>query len=277
MQKAKNWNRNNFGNIFRRKERIFRRLQGIDKAIASGSPKSCDDILQSLWREYDEIVIQKEIDWAQIAHCNWLAMGDKNTRFFHESAKLKKKRMRFDMLKDDNGSWISDQDKLRDMAVNFFKSLYSEDCNVAYGSLHTINRFTRLEGNTISFIQRVPLNHEIKEVVFSMGGIKAPVPDGLHALFFQSQWDTVGPAVCDFVRQVFGYPDCIMDVNETLLVLIPKTDNPETIKQFHPISLCEVIYKVVTKLIASRIKSHMNHLIGPNQCSFISGRTVMIM
>lgn len=118
----------------------------------------------------------------------------------------------------------------------------------------------------------MPLDDEIRDVVFSMGSMKAPGPDGLHALFFQSQWDLVGPSVCNFVRGVFSDPSSIGRVNETMLVLIPKIDNPESIKHFRPISLCNVIYKIVTKLIASRLRHHMNTWVGPNQCSFIAGR-----
>lgn len=269
---AKTWNKVCFGNIFRRKERIFRRLKGIDRAIAAGSSNSFDSIQNSLWKEYEDILIQEEIYWAQIARCNWLSMGDKNTGFFHESAKMKRKRLKIEMLKRDDGEWTSDQDTIRDIAVNYFKNLYSEEMNTGVGFLHGISGFPRLEYSDILNIQREPLDQEIKEVVFSMGSLKAPGPDGLHALFFQSQWDVVGKAVCEFVRKVFVDPSNIVGVNETMLVLIPKIDNPETINQFRPISLCNVIYKIVTKLISWRLKHHMSSLIGHNQSSFISGR-----
>lgn len=55
-------------------------------------------------------------------------------------------------------------------------------------------------------------------------------------------------------------------------VLIPKIDNHESLKNFRPISLCNVIYKVITKILANRIKPYMDYLIASNHCSFVSGR-----
>ena len=63
-------------------------------------------------------------------------------------------------------------------------------------------------------------------------------------------------------------------MNETLLVLIPKVEQPENLREFRPISLCDVIYKIITKIIANRIKGILDEIIGPHQCSFIKGRHI---
>ena len=78
--------------------------------------------------------------------------------------------------------------------------------------------------------------------------------------------------VCNFVKNAFINPGMIEEVNKTLLVLIPKVECPKVIKQFRPISLCNVIYKVVTKIVALRLRVCMPHWIAPNQCSFVPGR-----
>lgn len=57
-----------------------------------------------------------------------------------------------------------------------------------------------------------------------MGALKAPSLDGLHPLFFQSQWDTIGSTDCSLVKSIFIEPANIRDINETMLVLIPKID-----------------------------------------------------
>lgn len=63
--------------------------------------------------------------------------------------------------------------------------------------------------------------------------------------------------------------------SDTFLALVPKCDNPEHISQFRPIPLCNVIYKIITKIIANRLKHFMKYLIGHNHSSFILGRQIL--
>ncbi|KAA3476943.1 reverse transcriptase [Gossypium australe] len=63
-------------------------------------------------------------------------------------------------------------------------------------------------------------------------------------------------------------------VNRTLLVLLPKSQNPERISQFRPISLCTVMYKIITKTLVNILRSLMVKLSSQNQASFILGRYI---
>lgn len=79
------------------------------------------------------------------------------------------------------------------------------------------------------------------------------------------------PVVCSLVKESFRCPTKVEEINETLIMLIPKVNNPSHLKQFKPISLCNVVYKIITKVIAQQLRVYMSQLIAPNQCSFILG------
>ena len=64
----------------------------------------------------------------------------------------------------------------------------------------------------------------------------------------------------------------IHQVNETFLSLIPKIDKPETFSHFRPIGLCNVSYKLVTKIPATRLKEYMPRLISQCQSSFVPSK-----
>ncbi|OMP00911.1 reverse transcriptase [Corchorus capsularis] len=76
----------------------------------------------------------------------------------------------------------------------------------------------------------------------------------------------------ELVRDAFDNGCFPEELNETLLVFIPKVQHPEYLKQFRPISLCCVAYKVITKVLVNRIRPHLGDLIAPTQVSFIPGR-----
>ena len=110
---------------------------------------------------------------------------------------------------------------------------------------------------------------ECKKVLFEMGPQKAPGEDGYPALFFQQCWDTVANSLLHYVNQVWVNSSLISFINNTLIVMIPKIDKPEFVSQFRPISLCNVTYKIIYKVIVNRIKPYLNDIISPYQSSFI--------
>lgn len=113
---------------------------------------------------------------------------------------------------------------------------------------------------------------EIHRAIKNMGPFKAPGVDGFQAIFFQSQWKIMGKDFCSMIKGMFQEPAQIGDINDTLITLIPKVENVTMIKDLRPISLCNVSYRVITKIIAERLKGMMSNLVSPCQCSFIPNR-----
>jgi hypothetical protein len=96
----------------------------------------------------------------------------------------------------------------------------------------------------------------------------------MPAIFYKKFWGTVGDAVVQEVLSVLrggGIPE---GWDETVVVLIPKVQNPETMKDLRPISLCNVVYKLVSKVLANHLKCILDELISPNQSAFVPGRFI---
>ena len=115
---------------------------------------------------------------------------------------------------------------------------------------------------------------EIRAVLFQMGPTKAPGPDGMNALFYQKFWHIVGDnviaAVLDFLNSSYMVPE----INYTHIVLISKVKSPEKMADFRPISLYNVIYKIISKVLANRSKQILPQLISPSQSAFVPGRLI---
>ena len=112
---------------------------------------------------------------------------------------------------------------------------------------------------------------EVRTALFQM----APGPDGMNALFYQKYWHVVGNDVIAAILDFLNSGIMIPNINYTHIVLIPKVKSPERISDFGPISLCNVIYKIISKVMANRLKQILPQLIAPFQNAFMPGRLII--
>ena len=99
---------------------------------------------------------------------------------------------------------------------------------------------------------------------------KSPGPDGMPALFYQKYWDIVGSDVVSMVLNVLNSNISMADINKTYITLILKINNPAKMTDFRPISLCNVIYKFISKVLANRLNLVLPQIIYENQSVFLS-------
>lgn len=114
---------------------------------------------------------------------------------------------------------------------------------------------------------------EVHKALMSMKSYKAPGPDEFQPIFYKMFWNEVGDEVWRFVRDSFMFGEFSTPVSDTLMVLIAKVDHPTMFKDFRPISLCNVLYKPVTKVLVNRLRPFLSDMISPLQSSFIPGRS----
>ena len=114
----------------------------------------------------------------------------------------------------------------------------------------------------------------IKNTLFQMCDLKAPRPDGFPVLFYKEYWPIVGEMVINTVTSFLEDGRLPSEVNSSLIALIPKTDNPCSFNNYRPISLCNVVYKIIFKLLVSKLRTIMYKLISPCQSAFIHNRWI---
>uniref|UniRef100_A0A803PR88 Reverse transcriptase domain-containing protein n=1 Tax=Cannabis sativa TaxID=3483 RepID=A0A803PR88_CANSA len=115
---------------------------------------------------------------------------------------------------------------------------------------------------------------EVRNALFQMHPDKAPGPDGMTPGFYQRCWNTVGADIIKLVRDFFSNGELPQGLNDTHMVLIPKVKNPTTMSDLRPISLCNILYKILSKVLANPLKVILPQLISDNQSAFVSGRLI---
>nr|TKS17481.1 hypothetical protein D5086_0000013050 [Populus alba] len=118
-----------------------------------------------------------------------------------------------------------------------------------------------------------PVTHEdIRKAVFSISNDKAPGPDGYSSFFYKQAWSVVGGDFCSAVQDFFHSGNLLKQVNHSIISLVPKAVNTSSPSDFRPISCCNVIYKVIAKILAGRLAHVLKEIVSPMQNAFLGGR-----
>lgn len=94
-----------------------------------------------------------------------------------------------------------------------------------------------------------------------MHPIKSLGPDSMSPIFCQKYWNIVGQNVSDCILNILNNGVMPLEMNETHICLIPKTKNPQKITEYRPISLCNVTYRILAKVLANRLKKVLPNVI----------------
>ncbi|KAL2894547.1 LINE-1 retrotransposable element ORF2 protein [Bienertia sinuspersici] len=281
MQKAvkqslRQLNKQYYSHIEDRFHKAKEHLLELKRAILQAPTDS-----QLLQREVDAISHFKEMKEAyesflfQRAKVTWLKEGDANTKFFHRSIKRRRFRQRILEIKDKDGNVKGDPTSMN----KAFEEFYIDLLGTAHGKRmkikqEIVNLGTCLNEEQASSLIREFTNEEIKRALFSIPGSKAPCPDGFNSTFYKESCQVIREDICNAVKDFFQHGKMLKQINCTKLALIPKIQNPTTVSKFRPIACCNTLYKLITKLICSRLKPIHPHLIADNQAGFIQGRQI---
>ncbi|XP_059076532.1 uncharacterized protein LOC131875853 [Cryptomeria japonica] len=242
-EKIIKWNKEMFGDIF-----MLKSAPQVDLNIIKDKIQKEGYVGDNFARESDivskfhSIISREEIFRRQRLRSLWLNAGDRNTRFFHITTLKHKVANIIDRIIS-NG--IKREDKISEDAVEFFDRLLKADSMLdleAYNSLaKSTPRVLSIDQNRM--LAAIPSNEEIKKVVFSFDGNKAPSLDGLPMFFFQNFWDIVESDVSSDVKEFFGARSLLKELNATFIVLIPKKKGANSLDAFWPINLCNSFNK----------------------------------
>lgn len=224
--------------------------------------------------EINELLSKEEIMWKQRSRALWLAEGDKNTSFFHKKATSRKARNSIKGLEDANGIWQTSPEKIEEICVQYYQSLFSTDGTAEIDSfLEGMN--TRVTQSMNAQLLLDFSSEEVNIALQQMHPLKSPGPDGLPTLFYQKYWEIVGADITQEVLHILNSGHMPLEVNHTHLALIPKVKFPSKINEFRPISLCNVIYKLVSKVLSNRLKKLLPSIVSENQSAFVAGRLII--
>ncbi|XP_072065876.1 uncharacterized protein [Arachis hypogaea] len=268
---ALNFNKAIFGNVFVKKRELERQLNDIQVSLERWEDPEQRIKEQGLHEELNSILLQEELMWYQKSREKWIRCGDQNTKFFHLQTIIRRKRNKIHGLFLEDGTWSSEATVLESETNSFFQTLFSTREAVNLDAMGEFPCPSLSREACQKLVEPVALE-EVKRAVFDMNSFKAPGPDGFQALFYKEFWESLSIDVWGLVKKAFVGENISAAVFDTFIVLIPKVEAPSYLKDFRPISLCNVIYKIITKVLVNRFRPFLFEIIGRLQGGFIPGR-----
>lgn len=211
----------------------------------------------------------------QKSRVRWLNVGDLNTGVFHKAVRANLSRNVIHYLLYELDRRVFDSSALKDMIIQYYLSLLgTENQDISPFSVAQIQEIHpfRCSDDLAAQMSAIPTDEEIRKTIFSLPKSKSPGPDGFSVEFFLSSWDLVGGDLIKAVKDFFLNPDLSHQVNSTVLALLPKVPGASRLSEYRPISLCNTVYKVISKIIGSRLKLITPLAVQRNQVGFITGR-----
>jgi hypothetical protein len=211
--------------------------------------------------------------WKQHSKIMWLAPGDRNMRFFHLRASQRRNKNRISKLKKPDGQFMENVEEMGAMATEIYKLLYSTEgtfCMDRVLDMVLAKVIATMNDNLMAPFAK----EEIKNDLFQKNLTKALGLDGLPAHFFQRHWKLCGEEVTTVVLRVLRGEDDPSIISNTCIVLTPKVESLEELSLLRPISLCNVIYKIASKMMANRLKIALPEIVSKEQSTFVPGHLI---
>ncbi|XP_004310201.1 PREDICTED: uncharacterized protein LOC101298860 [Fragaria vesca subsp. vesca] len=170
--------------------------------------------------------------------------------------------------------WLTEAEaEVQDIVLHYYGQLFTS-CNPRNVDLFTCLFPTVVSQDMNNELTRAFTEEEVLKALKQMHPLKAPGPNGFSPIFYQKYWHIVGKDVTTAVWIFMNSDELIRQVNGTYVTMIPKVKVVEHITQLRPISLCNVLYKLGSKVLANRLKPILKSVIAPNQSAFVPRRHI---
>lgn len=273
-ENLKEWNKSIFGDIYVKKEELLKEIHSLDRLELDNFLTEDNRVRRHKLRiELNEILLREETSRRQKMRIQWARDGDANSKLFHRMASGRRRKSLIKELELENGCVVRDVEVIASEITRFYADLFAED--MPHRPFFEDLEWCPISPEKACSLERPFEEEEIRKAVFALGKDKTPGPDGFSLAFFQDCWDIVKPDLLKVFAEFFVNGKVGTSMNSTFISLVPKKDRSVKVKDFRPISLVSSVYKIITKVLASRLSEVISDTISENQSAFIPGRQIL--
>ena len=209
--------------------------------------------------------------------CEWYELGEKSNKYFLNLEKKNAVTSTINKLTDDNKNVTSQNEVLHDIE-KFYKNLFTNKNLKTSASCK--NFLQGLNTPTLDEEDQLLLNIEITEgelflALSEMQDGRSPGNDGLSAEFYKEFWHEIKAPFIDSILHAKDFGQFSTSQRQAIIRLIEKRDKDKTkIGNWRPISLLNVDVKIISKVLAKRLKGVLAKIICSNQTAYVKDRFI---
>jgi hypothetical protein len=213
----------------------------------------------------------QNIYWKKRCTIRWTKFGDENTKFFQAMATERHRKNSIATLALPDGAIVTEHADKEKLIFEAFKDRLGtcDSPTMQFDLSAIISPVDGLEELSQPFTKA-----EIDEIIKSMPVDKAPGPDGFNGLFLKTCWETIKEDVYQLCFDFYEGKLNLDSINMGYITLIPKTQSPQEVGDYRPITLLNCVLKILTKLLANRLQKKVLQIVHRNQYGFLKGRTI---
>jgi len=215
--------------------------------------------------------VSASISWQQ-SRIRWLKDGDENSKYFH-SALVRRRRRNAIVSLMANGTLVEGVQPIRNAVFSHFKHHFEAPMVSRPGAENLT--FTTLSHADVTGLIKPFYETEVKAAIWDCESFKSPGPDGVNFGFIKDFWEQLKGDVMHFISDFHRNGKLARGINTTFIALIPKVDSPQRLNDFRPISLVGSLYKILSKVLANRLRMVIGKVISDTQFAFVKDRQIL--
>jgi hypothetical protein len=266
------WNKEVFGILDLNIENTVKEINDIE-GLLGGDEEDSEIIRRNcLNKDFWSQIHFKESLLKQKSRTRWVKEGDSNSRYFHEAIKSRRRRNQLVALRDGD-NWVQGADEVKGFVKSFFENNFKE----RWESRPNLNgiQFCSLEEEDNSMLMAPFSIEEVREAIWCSDGNKCPGPDGFNFNIIKAYWEIFKSDIMVFFSEFHSNAILPKAITASFLTLIPKKDNPQALSDYRPICLISSLYKILSKVLAARLKKVLGKLISKVQSAFLPNRQIL--
>ena len=261
-------------------KKLQNQLNNIETELANDpNNEELNKSYEKVKSQYESIQMEKTKAARIRARIKWMEQGEKNTKFFMSLEKSRSTANTIFKVKLENGSTSVQEGEITEAIANFFEKLYKDEQKFKNSKFKEFIRGLNI--NKLTHEQKIECEKqltedEIYDALKGMNSGSAPGLDGLPVELYRKFWVLLKGPLLEYYNYSFSIGTLSESTQVGLITLIHKGKQlpREIIENWRPITLTNIDYKIIAKVLANRLKRVIGYLVGTHQQGFIKGRNI---